>query len=279
MPRSGLIRRRWTRSGRGRAIGRCCQPGNEKGILPGRGYDCVDEGGMDEVDETARRRARERLADDAHVAALLAAGDPAAERAALALAINADSWSRALVGLSQAVLHLERHVARGVGHRVRLVKDDDAVEPAPEPVHDLLQPARLAVPLLRAQRRIGREHDAFAEGDRRTLPKTGERHDLEPLLAERRPVALGILDQLVGFRHPQGPAPALEPVVEDHARDLPALAGARAVAQEPAPAKPHRVVRSVGCSREIVESLVHAPDAGEMARMSLAGADDAFELG
>ena len=114
---------------------------------------------------------------------------------------------------------------------------------------------------------------------RRTLPEAGERHDLEALLAERRPVALGILDQLVGFRHPQGPAPALEPVVEDHARDLPALAGARAVAQEPAAAKPHRVRRPVRCGREIVEGLVHAPGAGEMARMGLAGADDAFELG
>src|SRR4051812_24764371 len=86
MRRSGLMRRRWTRSGRVRIIGRCCQHGNEKGILPVRGYDCVDEGGMDEVDETARRRARERLTADEHVAALLASGDPAAERAALALA-------------------------------------------------------------------------------------------------------------------------------------------------------------------------------------------------
>jgi hypothetical protein len=73
--------------------------------------------GIDEVDEAALRQARERLADDAHVAALLAAGDPAAERAALALAINAGSWSRALVGLSQAVLHLERHVSRGLLRR------------------------------------------------------------------------------------------------------------------------------------------------------------------
>ena len=72
---------------------------------------------MDEVDETALRQAREQLADDAHVAALLAAGDPAAERAALALAINAGSCSRALVGLSQAVLHLERHVSRGLLRR------------------------------------------------------------------------------------------------------------------------------------------------------------------
>src|SRR3954468_18613305 len=117
MRRFGWIRRRWTRSGRGGAIGRCCQLGNEKGILPARGCDCVDEGGVDEVDEAALRQARERLADDAHVAALLAAGDPAAERAALALAINAGSWSRALVGLSQAVLHLERHVSRGLLRR------------------------------------------------------------------------------------------------------------------------------------------------------------------
>src|SRR3954470_16949421 len=114
MRRSGLMRRRWTRSGRVRIIGRCCQHGNEKGILPVRGYDCVDEGGMDEVDETARRRARERLTADEHVAALLASGDPAAERAALALAINAGSWSRALVGLARAILHLERHVSRGM---------------------------------------------------------------------------------------------------------------------------------------------------------------------
>ena len=72
---------------------------------------------MDEVDETALQQARERLAADAHVAALLAAGDPAAEQAALALAVNAGSWSRALVGLSQVVLHLERHVSRGMLRR------------------------------------------------------------------------------------------------------------------------------------------------------------------
>ena len=72
---------------------------------------------MGEVDETALQQARERLAVDEHVAALLAAGDPAAERAALALAVNAGSWSRALVGLSQVVLHLERHVSRGMLRR------------------------------------------------------------------------------------------------------------------------------------------------------------------
>ena len=96
------------------------------------------------------------------------------------------------------------------------------------------------------------------EADRRALPEAGERHDQQALLAERRPVALGVLDQLVGLRHPHGPAPALEPVVEDDARDLPALAGAGAVAQEPAAAKAHGVRRAVGCGRDDVEGLVHA---------------------
>ena len=73
---------------------------------------------MDDVDEAALRHAREQLAGDAHVAALLAAGDPAVERAALALAINAGSWSRALVGLSShpppGAARLARDAARAL---------------------------------------------------------------------------------------------------------------------------------------------------------------------
>jgi hypothetical protein len=53
-------------------------------------------------------------------------------------------------------------VAGGVGHRVRLVEDDDAVETcpgpragaAPQPVDDLLHAARLVALRLRAQRRV-----------------------------------------------------------------------------------------------------------------------------
>jgi hypothetical protein len=56
---------------------------------------------MDEVDERALRQAREQLADDAHIAALLAAGDPAAERAALALAINAGSSAQGRRGAEE----------------------------------------------------------------------------------------------------------------------------------------------------------------------------------
>ena len=46
------------------------------------------------------------------MAALLAAGDPAAELAARALAINGGSLARALVGLAQALLDRERYVSR-----------------------------------------------------------------------------------------------------------------------------------------------------------------------
>src|SRR3954451_9775640 len=74
---------------------------------------------MDEVDKAALRQPRDRQADDAHVAALLAAGDPAAERAALALAINAGSGSRPLLGLSPGLVHPERHVSRGLRRRSR----------------------------------------------------------------------------------------------------------------------------------------------------------------
>ena len=48
---------------------------------------------------------------------------------------------------------------------------------APEPVDDLLHAARLALALLRAQRRVGGEQDAFGEGDRRALPEARQRHD------------------------------------------------------------------------------------------------------
>jgi hypothetical protein len=56
-------------------------------------------------------------------------------------------------------------------------------------------------------------------------------------LTERGPVALRVLDQLVGFRDPDGAAPALEPVVEQDASDLTAFAGTGAIAQEPAAAE------------------------------------------
>ena len=109
--------------------------------------------------------------------------------------------------------------------------------------------------------------------------KRDERRDQQPLLAERRPVALGVLDQLVGFRDPDRAAAALQPVVEQDAGDLAALAGAGAVAEKPAAAEAHGILGVVGRGRDDVEGLVDRPRSGEMAAMGLAGIDDAFELG
>src|SRR5581483_2813418 len=114
--------------------------------------------------------------------------------------------------------------------------------------------------------------------DRCALAETGERCDQQPLHAERRPVALRVLDQLVGLADPDGAPPALQPIVEEDAGDLAALAGASAVAEEPAPAKADRVLRIVARGGDKVEGLVDRPRPGEEIRMGLAGVDDAFEL-
>ena len=94
-------------------------------------------------------------------------------------------------------------VAGGVGHGVGLVEDDDAVEIAAEPVDDLLHAAGLLAPRLGAQGRVGGEEDAFVERDRRALAEARQRHDVGAVAADRGPVALGILDQFVGFGDPR----------------------------------------------------------------------------
>jgi hypothetical protein len=70
---------------------------------------------MAEDKDAGLEGARERLAaEDLAVAALLAAGDPAADLAARALAINGGSLARARVGLARALLDRERTVSRGL---------------------------------------------------------------------------------------------------------------------------------------------------------------------
>ena len=70
---------------------------------------------MAEDKDTGLDELRERLAaEDLAVAALLAAGDPAAELAVRALAINSGSLARALVGVARALLDRERYVSRGL---------------------------------------------------------------------------------------------------------------------------------------------------------------------
>lgn len=70
---------------------------------------------MAEGNEAGISEACERLAaEDVTVARLIAAGDPAAELAVRAIVANGGSLARALVGLAQAYLNLERHVSRGL---------------------------------------------------------------------------------------------------------------------------------------------------------------------
>src|SRR3546814_12720812 len=64
------------------------------------------------------------------------------------------------------------------------------------------------------------EEDALGQPDRRSLLEARQRLNQQALHAERRPVALRVLDQLVGFRDPQRLVAALDPVVEDDDRDL-----------------------------------------------------------
>ena len=150
-----------------------------------------------------------------------------------------------------------------------------------EPSHSTICWTRETFSLARVgpQRGVGGEQDALLQPDRRALAEARQRRDQQPLHAERRPVALRILDQLVGLRDPDRAAAALQPVVEQDAGDLAALAGAGAVAQKPAAAEAHGVLGVIGRGRDDIEGLVDRPGSGEMAAMGLAGIDDAFELG
>src|SRR3546814_8385736 len=80
---------------------------------------------------------------------------------------------------------------------------------------------------------VGGEEDGVAELNGGALSVLRERDDVALGAAERGPVAHRVLDQLVGLGDPERPAAALEPVVEDDAGDLAALARPGAVAQEP----------------------------------------------
>ena len=168
--------------------------------------------------------------------------------------------------------------AGGILHGVGLVEDDHAVEIPAQPIDDLLDPRNLLVALVGAQRGIGGEKDAFCQRIGVPCRKRDERRDQQPLHAERRPVALRILDQLVGLADPDRLAAALEPVVEHDAGDLAALAGAGAVAEKPATAEADGAVGVIGRGGDDIEGLVDGPGAGEMFGMGLAGIDDGLEL-
>jgi hypothetical protein len=99
----------------------------------------------------------------------------------------------------------------------------------------------------------------LAQADRRTLAKTSKRYDEQTLLPERRPVALGVLDELVGFRDPDGATAALEPVVKQDAGDLAAFTGARAITQEPAASEADGIFSVIRRRRHHIEGVVDGP--------------------
>ena len=199
---------------------------------------------------------------------------------------------RVLQAQSGAAL-LRRHLLAALGlaagrvlHGVALVEHDHAVEAgrglraglAAEPGEDLVEAGGLALALGRAQRGVGDEQDALVEPDRRALAEARQRLDQQALLAQRRPVAPRVLDQRLGLGDPQRRAPALEPVVEDDAGHLAALAAAGAVAQEPAAPEAHGALGIVGRGGDDIEGRVDRPRAGEMRGMRLARVDDALQL-
>jgi hypothetical protein len=118
----------------------------------------------------------------------------------------------------------------------------------------------------------------LAKPDGCALTEAGERRHEEPLHPQRGPVALRVLDQLVGLADPDGAPPALQPVVEQDASDLAALAGAGAVPEKPTAAKADGVLRVVPRGGDQVEGLIDHPRPGKEIGMGLAGVDDAFEL-
>src|SRR3546814_16627528 len=105
---------------------------------------------------------------------------------------------------------------------------------------------------------VGGEEDGVAELNGGALSVLRERDDVALGAAERGPVAHRVLDQLVGLGDPERPAAALEPVVEDDAGDLAALAPPGAVAQEPNAPAAQGVPGSMGrpaCRDQVCQSV------------------------
>ena len=140
-----------------------------------------------------------------------------------------------------------------------LVEDDHTVEIGAQPFHDLFDPRNLLVARVGSQRGVGGEKDALLQTDRRALSEPRERRDEKPLRSEGRPVALGVLDQLVGLADPHRAAAALQPIVEQDAGDLAALARAGAVSQKPATPELYGIVRIVARRADEVIGLVNGP--------------------
>ena len=164
-------------------------------------------------------------------------------------------------------------------HGVALVENDHSIEVGAQPFDDLTHARKLFAAFIGAQRSVGRKKDTFRQSDRHALAKARKRRNQQSLHAKRRPVALRILDQLIGLADPDRASATLQPVVEQDPRDLPSLARAGAIAQEPAATKTNGILSVVARGRHDVKSRIDRPGASEKCRMRFASINDALELG
>ena len=154
--------------------------------------------------------------------------------------------------------------ASGILHGVAFIENDRAVEVGAEPFDDLPDARRLLAALVGPQRGIGGEQDAFLKRDRTPLRKARQRRHQQALHAERRPVTLRVLDQLVGLGDPDGLAAPAHPVVEDDGGRLAAFASTGAVAEHEATPEADRALRIVRRRSDEIEGLIDRPGAGEV---------------
>ena len=138
-------------------------------------------------------------------------------------------------------------VAGRVGHRVRLVEDDDAVEgvaarfveAAGEPADDLVETRGDVAAGGGAESGVGAEKDAAAAREMLRRAVVGEGKDIGLVLADFAPVAPGVLDELGALANPERAHGAAHSAVENHGGTLASLAAPGAVAEHPSLAEAH----------------------------------------
>ena len=103
--------------------------------------------------------------------------------------------------------------------------------------------------------------------------------DVRGPTADRGPITPGILEQGVVLRQPDRAGAALRQIVSDNAGDLPALAAARAIAEEEALAEPHGAWMVVADDHDLVRRLTEDPRPGQQLAVGFARVDHRLELG
>lgn len=117
--------------------------------------------------------------------------------------------------------------ASSVGHGVRFIKHDHAVEIVTGPGEDLVEAG--CIVSARTQRWIGHEKDSVAHRDGGAEFPGRQRPDIDREAAKRSPVAAGIFQERLVLRYPDMAAFPAHPSIKNDARDRTALPGTRSV--------------------------------------------------